>query len=272
VRVAQEQIESLAVGAACQVSAFAEGELAACAVVGDAGFGGLGRLGGEGDAADDALEAEVLMPPLAPAAGSVSPRSVLARRAAECSSRNWRRARRRVVLRADGGDGLVAGRTWAAGASIARLRLVLVNRRSTLRVRGRRDRAAPSAHAPRSSPCPERARSRCRSRSIARRRRVSRISRHETPAGTTGAARARNTELLQYNRSYADRTCHRLVYAIACVHEPAALPEAPDRDRSCPVCCVAGAGSRREPTRARVGSRLRSWTWNSRLPSAVSAN
>jgi len=100
--VAQERIKPLAVGAARQVFAFAEGELAAGAVVGN------GRLGAVG----------VLMPPLAPAAGAVSPRSVLARRAAECSSRNWSRARRRVVLRADGGDGLVAVRRGAQGARV----------------------------------------------------------------------------------------------------------------------------------------------------------
>jgi hypothetical protein len=47
----------------------------------------------------------VLMPPLAPAAGSVSPRSVLARRAAGCSSEKGAAVQRRVVLRADGGDG-----------------------------------------------------------------------------------------------------------------------------------------------------------------------
>lgn len=46
------------------------------------------------------------MPPLAPAASAVSPRSVLTRRAAGSSSKLGTSVQRRVVLRADGGDGV----------------------------------------------------------------------------------------------------------------------------------------------------------------------
>ena len=69
----------------------------------------------------------VLMPPLAPAAGAVSPRSVLARRAAGSTLPGGTVMQRRVVLRADGGDEVTAVRPCSERAGFSSLRFVLVD-------------------------------------------------------------------------------------------------------------------------------------------------
>ena len=147
------------------------------------------------------------MPPLAPAASAVSPRSVLARRAAELIVDAWDSAQRRVVLRADGGDGACAtrGRMLRGYSRYSTMR-VLATRHLFRRQRDSKGvhTLSPPAGASRNTdgpgaPSPHSSRSPNSVQSAAPR------SRDETSMSLDKSPKARTRNLLQHNRSWADK-------------------------------------------------------------------